>query len=87
MGRLSVSSLRRTQPLIDVLRLVARAHDATPGQVALAWETTFHGDTVVAIPGATRPSQAEQSAAAMGITLSAQELTRIDEASRSIPRR
>jgi len=72
----------RTAPVIDELRRVAASHDVAIPQVALAWLTTFYGETVVAIPGASKPRQAEQSAAAMDIRLSATELARIDEASR-----
>jgi aryl-alcohol dehydrogenase-like predicted oxidoreductase len=42
---------------------------------------------VIAIPGATRPIQAEQSAGAMGFRLSGAELSRLDEVSRSYARR
>ena len=52
------------------------------GQVALAWLCQFHGDTVVVIPGASRPEQAEENARALGLTLSRGELVRIDELSR-----
>ena len=74
-------NLARTRPLIDVLRQVSAAHGATPSQIALAWLITRYGDTVVAIPGATRPEQAADNAAAMHIELSQDELTRLDEAS------
>ena len=80
-------NLARTRPLIDVLRQVARAHDATPAQVALAWLVTRYGDTVVAIPGATRPEQAADNAGAMGITLTGKERARLDDASESVARR
>ena len=53
---LTEEGLKRSAPLIAELRDVAAAHDATPGQVALAWLVTYYGDTVVAIPGASRPS-------------------------------
>jgi len=82
MSRLGPRTLERTRPLVDELRTIARAHDAVVSQVALAWQTTFHGDTIVAIPGASRPAQAEQAAAAAELRLSARELTRLDELSR-----
>lgn len=69
-------------PLIEELRKVAAAHGVSVSQVALAWLVTYYGDTVVAIPGASKPSQAEQSAAAMEIALTAAELAGIAEASR-----
>jgi aryl-alcohol dehydrogenase-like predicted oxidoreductase len=83
IASLNPARLARTAPLIDELRLVARAHGVTAGQVALNWAVSFHGAAVVAITGATKPAQAEQSAGAMGIRLSEMELARIDELSRS----
>ena len=54
---LSPAGLKRTAPLIDELRLIARAHGVTIGQAALSWTVNFHKDTVVAIPGATKPGR------------------------------
>ena len=70
---LFAGDLDRSAPLIDGLRQVALTHSATVGQVALAWLTTYYGDTVVAIPGATKPHHAEEAAGAMRIALSEQE--------------
>jgi aryl-alcohol dehydrogenase-like predicted oxidoreductase len=50
----------------------------------LNWLINFHGDTVVAIPGATKVKQAEENAAAMSFKLSAEEMARIDELSRGL---
>jgi aryl-alcohol dehydrogenase-like predicted oxidoreductase len=75
-------TLERTRPLIDELRAIARAHGVSVTTAALAWEVTFHGDTIVAIPGASRPAQAEQAAAAAGLRLGDRELSKIDELSR-----
>jgi aryl-alcohol dehydrogenase-like predicted oxidoreductase len=72
-------SLRRAQPLIDTLRSVADAHDATPSQVALAW--VIHRPTVVAIPGASSVAQLESNAAAAEIELASDEWTALNEAS------
>ena len=76
------NGLERTRPLIEGLRTVAAAHGATVSQVALAWLCQAHGDTVVAIPGASRPEQAAENAAALALRLTGAELTRIDELSR-----
>ncbi len=76
------SGLARSRPLIDELKKVATAHGVTPSQVALNWLTSFHGDTVVAIPGATKRRHAEENVGSMGFTLSPAELQRIDELSR-----
>ncbi len=76
------SGLAKSRPLIEELKKVAAAHGATPSQVALAWLVTFHGDTVVAIPGATKVKHVEDNVGALGLTLSRAELDRLDELSR-----
>jgi aryl-alcohol dehydrogenase-like predicted oxidoreductase len=77
------SGLARTRPLVDELRRIAAARGVTPSQVALGWLIRFHGETVVAIPGASRPRHAQEAAGAMGFRLSAEEMGRLDELSRS----
>jgi aryl-alcohol dehydrogenase-like predicted oxidoreductase len=64
-------NLERAAGLIDALRRVATAHDATPAQVALAWVVSYAG--VVAIPGASSVSQMEHNAAAADLELSEEE--------------
>lgn len=76
------SGLARSRPLIEELKKVAQAHRATPSQVALNWLVTFHGDTVVAIPGATKRRHAEENVGSMAFTLTPDEARRIDELSR-----
>jgi len=66
---------RRARPLLVALDEVARAHDATPAQVALAWVIS-HGN-VVAIPGARTIEQLEENAAAADIDLSESERERL----------
>lgn len=82
LGGFGPRLLERTAPLVTEVQAVAKAHGATAAQVALAWLTTFYGDTVVAIPGASKPRHAEESAAAMHLRLSERELSRLDELSR-----
>lgn len=74
--------IERSRPLINTLEAIARAHDVTIAQVALNWLVNFHGETVVAIPGASKPRHASESGGAMDFTLSEEELARIDESSR-----
>ena len=75
--------LDRSRALVAALEEIARAHDATPSQVALNWLADFHGDTVVVIPGATIVAQAEENAGAMRFRLSDAEMKRLDELSLS----
>jgi aryl-alcohol dehydrogenase-like predicted oxidoreductase len=74
--------LERSRPVIEALRRISGRLDATPSQVALAWLIRMHGDTVTAIPGATRPGHAEEAAGAMRVELASDDLRRLDEVSR-----
>ena len=76
------SQLERSRQLIDTLREIAQAHSVTPAQVALSWLINYHGEMVVAIPGASTADQAQQNAASMHLTLSTKETAKIDELSR-----
>ena len=59
------------------LQSVARGHDASPAQVALAWCLL---QPVVAIPKASSVKHAEENAAAADLTLTMGDLATIDEA-------
>lgn len=72
-------NVRALQPLLDVLREVAAAHDATPAQVALAW--LLRRPNVVVIPGASSVAQAEANAASADLDLGAAEDRALTEAS------
>lgn len=74
-------NLRRAQPLLELLREVAAAHDATPAQIALAW--VLHRGPVVAIPGASTVEQLEQNVAAAELTLAADEYAALTEQARA----
>ena len=76
------SLLDRTRPLIAALTEVGSRYDATPAQVALNWLIHSHGDSVVAIPGASKVRQAAESTGAMGFQLTGDELGQIDQASK-----
>ena len=78
-------NLERAQPLLTVLRDVAKSHDATPAQVALAW--VIRRPNVVAIPGASSVAQLEHNAAAADLDLNDDEdaeLTAAAEAFRPV---
>lgn len=75
----TAKGLQRTAGLVKELRSIGRAYGASPAQIALSWLITFYGDTVVAIPGASKARQAVESAAAMDIRLTDKELKRLDE--------
>lgn len=79
LGRL----IERSRPLVEVLETIAEVYQVTPSQVALSWLVNFHGECVVAIPGASKPKHAEESAASMRLRLSKEDMARLDEASRA----
>ena len=80
---LDEKGLARSRPLIEALQEIAAKHNATPAQVSLNWLVTFHGTAVVAIPGASKPSQAEDSFKALNFVLTKEELYALDEISRN----
>ena len=82
-NRLS-GNLKKTQALIDLLESIAAEHEATVAQIALSWTTTFHGETIIAIPGASKAYQAEQNAKAMQISLSSEQKEAISSLSLDI---
>jgi aryl-alcohol dehydrogenase-like predicted oxidoreductase len=72
-------NLERAGPLIGALRDVAKAHEATPAQVALAW--LIRRPNVIAIPGASTVAQLEANVAAADLDLSDDDAARLAEAS------
>ncbi len=74
--------LRKSAPVIGALRQIAGKYNATPSQVALQWLIAFHGDAVVAIPGATKLSQIQDNVGALAFQLTRDELDQLDEVSR-----
>lgn len=68
----------------EVLR-IARAHDATPAQVRLAW-TLAQGPHVLAIPGTGNPAHLAENVAAGGLRLTGQETDRLNAAHRGAGR-
>ncbi|MET9388853.1 aldo/keto reductase [Streptomyces sp. NPDC006624] len=90
---LTAGDFRRQQPrftgdnatanatLLGLIRAVADAHDASLGQIALAWvqqQAAVHRLPVVPIPGTRKPSRVAENAAATGIVLAAEELELLD---------
>jgi aryl-alcohol dehydrogenase-like predicted oxidoreductase len=76
--------LERSRKLIDTMDEIATVSGVTIAQVALNWVINFNGDTVVAIPAATKVQQAMDNAGAMKFRLSADEMSRLDELSRGV---
>jgi aryl-alcohol dehydrogenase-like predicted oxidoreductase len=71
-------NLARAGDLLEGLRDLARTHDATPAQVALAW--VIRRPNVVAIPGASSVAQLEANVAAVDLELSEDDDARLTAA-------
>jgi aryl-alcohol dehydrogenase-like predicted oxidoreductase len=77
--RFSSDALEQNLSLVERVREIAAEKDATPGQLALAW-VLAQGEDIVPIPGTKRRSYLEENVAATEISLSADDLARIDAA-------
>jgi aryl-alcohol dehydrogenase-like predicted oxidoreductase len=64
--------------LVDQVRAMAELKGVTAAQLALAW-VLQRGDHVVVIPGTTRAERFDENLGALGVTLSADELARLDD--------
>ncbi|MGE6494332.1 aldo/keto reductase [Cupriavidus metallidurans] len=67
----------RNLQLVDAVRALASEKGCSPAQLALAWVLT-RGEHVVPIPGTRRVANLDDNLGALGVTLSAQDLARID---------
>jgi aryl-alcohol dehydrogenase-like predicted oxidoreductase len=65
----------------SVVRDIGARRKATPAQIALAW-LLHKGDDIVPIPGTKRRKYLEENVAATSITLSADEMARLEDALR-----
>ena len=75
------AGIGRSRQVIGLLKELAAKYNVTTSQVALNWLIHFHGDTVVAIPGATREQHASENTGAMDFRLSAEDMSALDKIS------
>ncbi len=78
--RYSEENFDRNMKVVEVVKQIAAAHDASAAQVALAW-LLAQGPDIVPIPGSKRRATLEDSMKAAELVLSAEELAKLDEAS------
>lgn len=78
------SGLAKTQPLIDLLEDKAKKYGVSQTQIALNWLIHFHGETVVAIPGASKVHHVEENIGTLQFILSRDDLDEINEASKKV---
>ena len=75
--RFQGENLDHNLALVEAVSAIAREKGCTPGQLALAW-LLAQGEHVVPIPGTRRVERLEENVAAAGITLTREELDRLD---------
>jgi aryl-alcohol dehydrogenase-like predicted oxidoreductase len=75
------AGLEKSRPLIETIRELSVKYEVTPSQVALNWLVNFHGETVVAIPGATKESHVKENTGTMSFKLSADDMALLDKGS------
>lgn len=73
--------LEKSRPVVILLKELAVKYNVTPSQVALNWLIHFNGDTVVAIPGATKEIHVKENCGAMSFRLSDEDMSRLDNVS------
>lgn len=66
--------------LVDTMKAIARAHEATVAQVALAWLLAKRGVSTILV-GASKRSQLEDNLGAVEVRLTADEMAQLDGAS------
>jgi aryl-alcohol dehydrogenase-like predicted oxidoreductase len=77
--RFQGENLERNLALVETLRAIADARGTNPAQLAIAWALS-RGDDIVPLVGARRRSQLTDALAATELSLSADELARIEAA-------
>jgi aryl-alcohol dehydrogenase-like predicted oxidoreductase len=73
--------MQKSRPVIILVKELAQKYNVTPSQVALNWLIHFHGETVVAIPGATKEIHVRENTGAMSFRLSDEDMARLDKES------
>jgi aryl-alcohol dehydrogenase-like predicted oxidoreductase len=73
--------LEKSRPVIILVQELAQKYNVTPSQVALNWLIQYNGDTVVAIPGATKEIHVKENCGAMSFILSDEDMVRLDKVS------
>ena len=76
--------LGKTVNLIKKLETIAASHDCSLSEVALSWAVNYHGDVVLAIPGATKMEHVRQNIGALTLKLTTEEMASLDKESRLI---
>jgi aryl-alcohol dehydrogenase-like predicted oxidoreductase len=69
--------------LVDLIRSVAQARNATPAQIALAW-LLARAPWIVPIPGSTKLARIQENLAAADVALTLEDLSTIEAAAKTL---
>jgi aryl-alcohol dehydrogenase-like predicted oxidoreductase len=78
------NQIDRSRPLIEAMDEISMRYQVTIAQVALNWLVYSNGETVLAIPGASKVHQAQEAAGAMRFKLNDADMATLDQVSRAI---
>ena len=84
--RFAQEAFETNRRVVDVVKEIATAKGVTPAQIALAWVHSRGGDIgdVVPIPGTRRASRLEENVGALDVTLTRDELDRLEPLSHQV---
>ena len=77
--RFTPEAIKANQAVVDLLARIGQQHDATPGQIALAW-LLAQKPWIVPIPGTRKLHRLDENLGAVNIELTADDLSEIREA-------
>src|SRR5208337_1735954 len=77
--RFQGENFQKNLALVDRVKEIAATKQVTPAQLALAW-LVAQGEGLVPIPGTKRRKNLEENVATLGITLTREDLQRIEKA-------
>jgi aryl-alcohol dehydrogenase-like predicted oxidoreductase len=75
--RFQGENFQKNRDLVARVEELAKRKRCTPAQLAIAWLLS-RGEDIIPIPGSTRSERVEENAAAVGITLSRDEMEELD---------
>ncbi len=82
--RFTPEARKANQALVELLASIAKARNATPAQIALAW-LLAQKPWIVPIPGTTKLHRLDENLGAVALSLSANDLREIEDAASKIP--
>jgi aryl-alcohol dehydrogenase-like predicted oxidoreductase len=80
-SQFKAEGLEKSRPVIMLVKELAIKYNVTTSQIALNWVINYHGDTVVAIPGATKEVHVKENTGALSFKLSDEDTARLDKVS------